>query len=1208
MFLLYYRKEFEMLLKSLEIQGFKTFPDKTVLRFENGYVAVVGPNGSGKSNVSDAIRWVMGEQSIKALRCKKMEEVIFEGTSTRKPMGYAEVTLNIDNTSRTLKYDDDSIKVTRRYYRSGESEYLINNAMVRLKDINELFMDTGLGRDGYSVIAQGSIENIISAKGEDRRAIFEEASGISKYRYRKIEAERQLEKTNENLVRLEDILRELQERVEPLRIQSEKAQKFLEYDKEKKDLEIGLWLNTLNHSAEILRDNENNLSVSQNQYNEISSDLEKATADIENNISAMNKKIMDIEGLHKEIADIDEFVLNTKGQVSVLENDIVHLKANADRIQKEIDESAKSQKTIDDEISDNSRLANDKKDKTDEENRQYVKLSLELEELRKDYDAFSSEIDNKSSAIEKYIDDLSEKKIYLSSLKTTLESLNNKNGELSENLSTESNQCNILKNEIKNKENDITVGLEKVSEYNNVINGYEIKIKSRQDKSDYLKNNYEKANLNYKEQERRAQILEELEKNYEGFSQSVKIVMKESDSGMLSGILGTVTNIFETDAKYSIAVETALGAGIQNIVVESDQSAREAIEFLKKRNAGRATFLPLNTIQGKKADLRQIQNDEGYIGIASDLVRCDVKFDSIKAFLLGRTLVADTLPNALKLARKIQFKNRIVSLDGQTVNAGGSLTGGSLVKNAGLLGRKTEIERLRLKAQEFNNEAIELKKNLDEVKIHLNEFLALNETAKAQKQEMENSLFRLKSEKDLLSQRLEATNNHIENLNKDIENNKNEIGDTEKEIAGVNIAAEKISIQIEGLRNESTDLNESKGKQLEKCNEISEKLQNIKLTITELQKDRENLEDIIRRLLAQKQSGENNTEQLRKQYDENIKHIDEIKEKIDNMNKSMEMSAAESKTKKVEMGEASSERDRLEEESTGLRQRERELTENKENISHELARLQEKNENLKKEYDEIIEDLWNEYELTKHQAEEMAIVIEDVTASQKRLNTLKNKIKALGNVNVGAVVEYKEVSERYEFMNAQINDIEKAKTDLQSLIKQLSDDMRQQFMKKFAIINNNFASIFSELFGGGSASLYFSDESDILNSGIEIDVHPPGKIVHSIESLSGGEKALIALSIYFAIMKVNPPPFCLLDEVEAALDDANVGRFADYLRRMNDNTQFILITHRRGSMEEADILYGVTMQEYGVSKLLELSLTEAQKTLESSNNVRSNKE
>ena len=1186
-----------MLLKSLELQGFKTFPDKTLLKFEEGITAVVGPNGSGKSNISDAMRWVLGEQSTRALRCTKMEDVIFSGTPQRKAQGFAEVTITIDNTDRQLNFDGDTVAITRRYYRSGESEYRINKTMVRLKDVHELFMDTGLGRDGYSIIGQGKIDSIVSAKSEDRREIFEEAAGISRFRYRKEEAERRLERAEENLVRLRDILAELEGRLEPLRVQSEKAEKFIAYDAEKKNLEIGLWLETLNRSGRVVREVEEKIGVAESDYNEAEAALEEIARQIEQNFAETNGCTAQMDAIRAEAASTDESATRKEGEISVVENDTRHDREQIERLRGEIEENTRSEQEIRAEIAEKETAVQAKEAEIAAHNSDFIAFTAELEALRAGTDGATKEIDAVTAQLAARNAELAEARVRRAEAESSLQEIRTRNDTVDAALAESRAQGQALEEEAQALQGMAQDTQARIQAAENAVQGHSLRLDARRKKADALKAEADRLLLDANEQARRAKLLEDLERNLEGFTQSVKTVMRERERGNLQGIHGPVTRLLHVPREYAVALETALGAAMQNVVVDSEDAAKAAIRLLKQRNSGRATFLPLSTVRGTVLDRREMEGMPGFVGIASELCRCEAQYAGIRDSLLGRTVVAENLDRAAEIARKLRYRFRVVSLDGQVVNAGGSFTGGSAARNSGLLSRAAEIERIRGEAQKLHAAAEEAAARFKAARQEAANASAELDAARSALTVLHEDEIRFAAEITRVERDVETQKRQYRDLLAEQENAAGRIASLEQtaaeaaaQIASLEADAEKIRARMEGM----TD---SRAEQIQRCNEMSDRLQEIRMRGLSVEKDRETLTTAIEALETRLSDRSGRVKQLRAEIEACEARIEARGTQIESLRGEVASLRAAAEEKRAAVQEIAGRRAALEQRAGELRAAERETSGKRESVGREVERLQERLEGLRREYDTIIAKLWEEYELTRREAEEIGITIEDVPAAQRRLTELKNRIKALGAVNVAAVVEYKEVSERYTFMKAQTDDVEKSKAELLKLIDDLTRRMQTQFTERFSVINEQFGRIFKDLFGGGSASLSFTDEGDILNSGIEIKVHPPGKIVSHIELLSGGEKALVAISIYFAIMRVSPPPFCMLDEIEAALDDVNVTRFANYLRRMNDHTQFIAITHRRGTMEEADVLYGVTMQDQGISKLLSLRAHEVEEKL-----------
>ena len=1180
-----------MILKSLELQGFKTFPDKTSLQFERGITSVVGPNGSGKSNISDAMRWVLGEQSVRTLRCSKMEDVIFNGTPQRKALGFAEVTLTIDNADRRLPFDNDTVAVTRRYYRSGESEYLINKNTVRLKDINELFMDTGLGRDGYSIIGQGKIDSIVAARSEDRREIFEEAAGISRYRYRKEESERRLNKAEENLVRLRDILSELEGRVEPLRLQAEKAEQFIALDKEKKGLEIGIWLETLDRSGRVLREHGEKISLAQAQHGELEEEIQSIAQRTEENLREVNRCTVGMEEARAQAAALDEQAVRAEGEASLLENDAAHNRENLRRLEGQVEEASRSGQDVDQEISGKREEMAQKERQIQESRDRLLAFTQRLEELRQGADEATRQMEQAAVELAQYNASLAEQRIALSSTQTSVVEIRHRAGAVEESVRQAQERLASAQQEARKLEELLQAAETAVSGRENAVKGYEMRLESR--RAQQAKEAWDKLVLDGNEQLRRAKLLTDLERNLEGFSQSVKQVMKEAGRGMLSGVCGPVTQLLKTPREYVVALETALGASMQHIVVETEQDAKNAIRLLKQRDWGRATFLPLTTIRGSVYSPREIEGMPGFVGMANTLCSCEEKYGSIRDSLLGRVAVAEDLDSAAAIAKRTGYRLRVVSLDGQVVNAGGSLTGGSKGRSSGLLSRASEIQRIREKAADLQRQAEAAQQEYRQRQGELSSCEAELDAARGELSSAQEERIRITSERARVSRELEQlaeTAAGLEKEQSDSEGRLQELGEREK---AVRAAISQLEGQVQQAETESQRLSGIREEQMSHCDEISQTIQEIRLGEFSAQKDWDALAAAVAGLEERKRDSAGAVLRLRQEMDALREKNTQLEQQRQAALVRAQEQRGQAEAKRQSLQSIAQQRSGLEREAQSLREREREVTAQRENVGRELARLQERSENLQKEYDAILSRMWEEYELTRREAEEVGERIEDLPTAQRRLAELKNKIKALGAVNVGAVVEYQEVSERYAFLKGQVDDVEKSKAELLELIQDLTKHMRQQFTERFAQINQNFGQIFRELFGGGAAELSFTDDSDVLTSGIEIKVHPPGKIVTHIESLSGGEKALVAISIYFAIMRVNPPPFCVLDEIEAALDDVNVARFAQYLRRMSRQSQFITITHRRGTMEGSDMLYGVTMQDQGISKLLALRTEEA---------------
>lgn len=1186
-----------MILKSIEIQGFKSFADKTVLEFGSGVTAVVGPNGSGKSNISDAVRWVLGEQSTKNLRGQAMEDVIFSGTNARRPHGFAEVTLTIDNSDRSLNFDNDTIAVTRRYYRSHESEYLINKAVVRLKDVHELFMDTGLGRDGYSMIGQGKIDSIVSSRSNERRDIFEEASGISRYRYRKGEAERKLSQADENLIRLKDIMKELEDRIGPLAEQSKKAQKFLELSEEKKKYEIGLWLHSLEKSNENLREQEHKITLASAQYSDVEKSIVEISGIIEKNSEEFTRTIALIDESRRNVSVAEETVTRINGEINVFINTIEHNKESIERIKKDIEELKLSDNATNTEITEKQNQIEEKIVEINNVNKEYFELQQELNNLLSNSENITIKMEEKNTALNLLTSKISDYRVQRVTAESSVAEINTRQEIISNTEKSQTEEYNKLEKEHSELKDFLISADEKITECNNALKGYELRFNTRKQKVNELKTKLEEAHLNVEEKKRRILVLEDLEKNLEGFNNAVKTVMSNSENGMLSGIHGPVSRIIDVDKEYAVAIETALGNKIQNIVVENESVAKKAIKFLKEQNSGRATFLPVSTIKGRVFDEKRDDNEYGYVGIASELVNTKPQYREIVNSLLGRIIVVEDIDAAVKIAKKHNNKYNVVSLDGQIVNSGGSLTGGSLVKNAGVLSRANDIDKLKEKVSAMLQKNSVLEEQFDIAKSELNKTEADILNAKSELTTATEDKIRIISE----IRRVEELKNNIETGLKSIlsekEANSNRKKDLENIINESLKAVSKLDEEKQKIQAELDEMAGGRNTVSLKREELSEKITSKKLKVIELEKDKQSLENTVEMLKSSIKDRTEKTSLMETSLKNYQTNIDETELKISDLK--LEITKIQEKTVNEEenIKKLFEVRDNAEKSSQELRKTEHEKMDIKEKLSGELVRLTERKENMVREYDEIVKKLFDEYELTRTDAEKVAEKLDNIPEARRILSGIKNKIRQLGNVNVAAIEEYKEVGERYEFMKGQMDDIQKSRVELKKLIGELTEQMKVQFKDGFDKINKNFVKTFSDLFGGGTAELVLTEPDNILESGIDIVAKLPGKNVPSLDGLSGGEKALVAIAIYFSIMKVNPPPFCFLDEVDTALDDINVDKFAEYMSNSNFNTQFICVTHRRGTMDAADMLYGVTMQEKGVTKLLQLNVEELVKKL-----------
>lgn len=1177
-----------MYLKSLEMQGFKSFPDKTKLTFSKGMTAVVGPNGSGKSNISDAVRWVLGEQSTKNLRGSKMEDVIFSGTGERKQYGFAEVTLTLDNSDRSLDFDSDEIKVTRRYYRSGESEYKINGASVRLRDINELFMDTGIGRDGYSLVSQGRIEDMVSAKGDERRQMFEEAAGISHYRYRREDAEKRLAGAEENLLRLGDIMSELEDRIEPLKEQSEKAKKFISLSEDKKEVEIGLWLDTIHKSDDSIRTVADKLTAVSVQRNEAVKKLEELQSETDSIDEETRNINLSIEKNREKSEELESSASEKESQIAVNENTFSH---NEEDIRKEKDEKKKRDENysrIDIEIEEKEKDKEDTEKKLDILSEEKTKIQEEISSLRAKENSVLEKINSLDSKEQKLNFFISEEKLKSASASSSLSEIEKRaasvNGEI-EKKRGELEKFETAEKELGAKVEEIN---EKLKSLLNELAGRNLKISSKNRKFEESKFSLDKLGLDIETKKSRLRLLDDMEKNMDGYQGSVRQVMKEKKTGRLSGIIGPLSSLINTDSKYALAIETSLGAAIQDIVTENENDARNAMYFLKKNDLGRATFLPITSVRGRILEENGLSRYRGYISLACDLVDFDDKYRDIVYSFLGRVAVVEDTDTAIEIGRRYSHRFKIVTLDGQVMNAGGSMTGGSKIQHSGFLSRKNEREKLKTEIESGLNEYERKKEDLRRIKEELAQEKAQLDLTDAEIEKSKDVKTKLLSDLSVNEERINAAKNVIsslsdetgsasertEKLKTDIDNFRKKQSEYEDEYAKIRRMNEEAAAEKKSLE--------------ENISSLGEKINEANLKYAGLEKDRDNIVSSLAVLRQQK----TDRKDFEKRADEQIRILaeknEEIKYKNDVLRKESESLRSEKKKISDEISALNSRRSEIESRTADLRQEERDKNDLKEKLSSEIVRLEEKKNSLEQSSSDLRNKLLEEYELTVREAEGLNIKLGTVAEARKKLSSIKSEINSLGSVNTGAIEEYKQVSERFDFMSCQIDDVKKSRDELRKLISDLTSSMKERFLEKFDLINKYFADTFIELFGGGKAELYIEDKDNILESEIGIKAQPPGKNVRNLNLLSGGEKGLTAIALLFAMLKVTPAPFCIFDEVEAALDDVNVVRYAKYIKSIDDKTQFILITHRRGTMEQADILYGVTMQEKGISKILKL--------------------
>ena len=1176
-----------MRLKELEIQGFKSFPDKTKITIGEGITGVVGPNGSGKSNISDSIRWVLGETSSKQLRGSgKMEDVIFGGTQRRGAMGFASVALTIDNSDHGLDMDADEVTIGRRYYRSGESEYSINGQNVRLKDVYELLLDTGIGRDGYAIVGQGRIAEIVGAKSAERREIFEEASGIAKYRYRKNEAERRLEAAEGNLERLRDILGELEKRVGPLKRDSEKAQQFLELSERRKSLEVTLWVDAIRRANDTVRDQQRKFEAAQADYERLSRQLDEFDEKSAALREEAQQLVLQVEQANADIRAVTEANAGSESEIAVLKNESEHSRFRIDEATGELERAGQGRQSIETEAAGHKAAIEKLHGEVAALDARVAELRAELRALEEKAAASGQRRDVIDAAIARLQDTATAAKVRAASAQSAKEAAAQRLDEAKQQAVELENSAAAAEEEKRRAERRLKDAEEAVTRNDNIKAGLKLKLESRRRQQAEAADALQKADKERSNTSQRIHILEDLERNMDGYQQSVKAVMRAAAGRRLRGIIGPVAGILTVEKGYETAIETALGFALQNIVVEDQGCARAAIGFLKDERAGRATFLPLDTVQGFRFTGRLTGTAE----VAADLVKCDPRYQHIIDNLLGRIIVVEDLSEASTVAKNLGYRNRIVTLDGQVINAGGSFTGGSTARSVGVFSRKQELDELRTRLVKLEKKRADAEKELEARKAEVDNLTAQLSGAEAEGMNASSERLRASLELDRLTAAVAQHEENTRSLAAEIEAQQAAVTQNETACAEAEAAQGKAEAELNTYNAELAELGESTGSLTAERERITNELSENQMQRLANEKDIGLHEAALEGLQSRTGEAEARARELnaaieaaKAKIEANALKIAEI-ERTRGENKE-KIAAAEETIRTANAA-------RMEKEAAVARlgQENRALTDERERMSGEMARLAERRTAAENELNDTNTKLWEEYQLPAGEAKELCVEFESLTELRRSVAEVRGKIRGLGNVNVGAIEEYKEVKERYDFLKAQVTDVEKAKSELTRMIAELCSEMEELFTTSFKQINTHFQQIFKELFGGGHARLYLSDESNVLESGIEIEVSPPGKVIKNLSALSGGEQALVAISIYFAILNVNPAPFCFLDEIEAALDDVNVARYAQYLRRMTDHTQFIVITHRRGTMEAADVLYGVTMQEDGVSKILRLDL------------------
>ena len=1187
-----------MYLKALEIQGFKSFPDKTVLNFGEDITAIVGPNGSGKSNVSDAIRWVMGEQSSKSLRGAKMEDVIFGGTEKRSQMGFAQVTLVLDNTEHIFpRMEESEVAVTRRYYRSGESEYYINKQSVRLRDVNELFMDTGMGREGYSIVGQGKIDEILSVKSADRREIFEEAAGISKFRHRKEETERKLERTEENLVRINDKIAELELQVGPLRSQAEKAKKYLILRDELRTLEISVWLENLDKIKTDSIKLNTDYALAQQELERANAALDELYAASEQFAEKAHANDMEQERLRTECAELDAKCNEENSAVAVLRTGIEHNRANIERVENDLrDQSGRAESLTAQIAAKHARIEElaAQAAELEEELRAFL---AQAEELARTAGEAGSEVEALRAKEALAASDAADCRADMSAINAGLAELTERRAALEAESESVDGQLTEKRRAASASRRALEEAQEEADAVRNIISGHTLKMEGRVKREETARQKSIDLTMEKNNLDSRIHLLSEMEKEYEGFNKAVRLVMQAAEKNTLRGVHGPVANLMTTDKRYAVAIEIALGAGMQNVVVDREEDAKSAINFLKQRDGGRATFLPLTAIRGDVLREAGVEREYGYVGVASQLVQFDKRYAEIFNNLLGRTVVVEDMDCGIAIARKYSNRFRIVTLDGQVLNRGGSMTGGSVSRSAGILSRANELKELTAQREALTEKLDAALREADEAKRDLNAAQYELDVAREQQRGAEDAVLRLTGEKKQYDMLLESLRTRESDIAAELESITARTEELKKAAAAREEEIKKHEAEAARCRAESEEKLAGQNELQRDSAHLGDEIAARKSTLAGFTAERETTERALGDLetLAQQMRGdEDGRRALIEDYRAKIKAAEEEIAQHDAVTASLRADAEKRRAELAELAEAKL---TLEGERSANDRRYRECNELLSQTQAAAGRLEQKRVTAAMEEKQILDKLWESYELSHSAAQEQRIELESVPKASRRINELKREINGLGNVNVGAIEEFDRVNTRYTYLTGQRDDVEKAKEELLGVIENITSEMTVIFKEQFALIRESFQETFLELFGGGKATLELEDENAVLDCGIEIKVQPPGKALKTLSLLSGGEKAFVAIALYFAILKVHPTPFCVMDEIEAALDEPNVIRVAHYMRRICDKTQFIVITHRRGTMEAADVLYGVTMQERGVSKVLTINMNDMAKEL-----------
>jgi len=1184
-------------LKSLEVQGFKSFPDRTLIRFGDDITAIVGPNGSGKSNISDAILWVMGEQSTKTLRGAKMEDVIFGGTQKRGAVGFAEATLTLDNADRALAYDADEVMVTRRFYRSGDSEYYINKQSSRLRDIHEMFMDTGLGKEGYSNIGQGRIDEILALKSGDRREIFEEAAGISKYRHRKEETERKLMHTEDNLLRIGDKVSELELQLEPLRVQSEKAQKYLELKDELRGVEVTVWLDTLQKLSEAAKKAREDHASASFVLQQAHDDLDALYRQAEELSQSLRTRDSQLETVRLNANMLSATHQQLDGQLAVLRGNMENNEANILRIREELQGQEDRSGGVDAQLQQTRDRIEKIRCELAEKESALTKLQEELAAMTANAQGLTKQYLELRSKEAGFAADIAAAEADSKGLEESMLLTRQRLAQLETDLSAGTARHHEAKTKLEDCRTCLKKAREEVTAATNTIAGYGLRQQTRAKRRDALAEEQREKRQKLDSISAKTKVYRAMERDHEGYQKSVRSVMQEAQRGKLPGIHGPVSRLIRTEDEYTVAIEIALGAAMQQIVVDREADGKAAINFLKRTGAGRATFLPLTNIRGRILQETGLEHCRGFVGIASRLVTTEDRYQQILDDLLGRTVIVNDLDAAIQMSAKYKNRFKIVTLDGQVMNPGGSMTGGSVNKDAGILSRANELEKLTVQEKELQQELTVLEADLQEAQRQCDQVEFQLTAARDQLRAAEDQVLKLQGEEKQYEILLAAVVDAQESARREKDALRDRDASDRERFASQRTKVRLFTADLDKIRTELLTLEGSQTEAAEASAAATEKMTLLRTESAALDAERATAEDHIRDLTALRSSMEGDR-------DKKLLLIDTIREEQQRLEQQI-----------LELTERQRENDReaarMNEELRALqRQRieceaaktkaEREIqNKNKDilNMEKACALLEQKKTTTAMEESQIADKLWDSYELTPGTAGEYRVELESVAAGNRRAAELKRKISGLGTPNLGAISEFARVNERYSYLVTQRDDVLNSKRELESIIRDITREMTSIFVTEFQKIDHYFGRTFEEMFGGGKGQLILEDPDSPLTCGIEIRVQPPGKQLKTITLLSGGEKAFVATALYFAILKVRPTPFCILDEIDAALDDRNVERFAKYLHNLSKKTQFIVITHRRGTMEASDVLYGVTMQEQGVSKLLRLDLNQMEQYL-----------